>query len=571
MKMGRCQRELIAALLIMFIGFSRWPQITKAETPVRTVYVPYFGNKITFHKGAIFWFGRVNQTSNYADVRVGYMDDKLVIRVTSFDRLLWYDTTPTPADLTQWDAVSLYFNTAGNSGSAPTANSYRFVAQLNHWQPRQNYQTAYQGNGVGWAAASFPFETDTGWRGSGLNSGTEARGWNADFFIPYASLGLTSTPSPGTTWGLALALHDRDDATTPAVIDQTWPEPFSGDYPSKWGQLVFGLPNYVPPISGSGKNVTIRHKLDGATVTDAHVGGHTTCGSAYYPDFFNGWGDANYAGYDQINIQNQSDVADWPCFSKFYVTFPLESLPAGQNIISATLSMHQFGNSDPAKAQPSLIQVLTVAEDWNEAAITWNNAPLPVENVARSWVDPLTSFPGWPGVPAEWDVSQAVADAYVARAPLQLVLYSADGAYHSGKYFISSDTGDWNAEGRPTLRVLWGTPTFSVTPSTQAISPGESATYTIHLEPSSGFTSVALSATSPSPYLSLNFSPKTVIPPGDSMLTISDSRASGTVVSPAELHTIPIVATGNGATQSSQAQILIGGLKVFLPLVVKNR
>jgi hypothetical protein len=37
-------------------------------------------------------------------------------------------------------------------------------------------------------------------------------------------------------------------------------------------------------------------------------------------------------------------------------------------------------------------------------------------------------------------------------------LYSADDDYNSGKYFVSSDTGDWNATGRPTLQVVWGNP-----------------------------------------------------------------------------------------------------------------
>ena len=30
--------------------------------------------------------------------------------------------------------------------------------------------------------------------------------------------------------------------------------------------------------------------------------------------------------------------------------------------------------------------------------------------------------------------------------------------YHSGKYFTTLESEDWNAEGRPTLRVRWGDP-----------------------------------------------------------------------------------------------------------------
>ena len=81
-----------------------------------------------------------------------------------------------------------------------------------------------------------------------------------------------------------------------------------------------------------------------------------------------------------------------------------------------------------------------------------------MENVSRTWVYPIDEFPGWPGVPYEWDVSIAAAQAYTAGEPLRLVVYSADSAYHSGKYFISSDTGDWNEIARPSLMVHWGRP-----------------------------------------------------------------------------------------------------------------
>jgi hypothetical protein len=85
-----------------------------------------------------------------------------------------------------------------------------------------------------------------------------------------------------------------------------------------------------------------------------------------------------------------------------------------------------------------------------------------MENVSRAWADPVTgcgtpSVP-WPCFARTWDVSYAVAQAYAAGKPLRLALYEADSHYHSGKYFTSSNTEDWNAAGRPTLTVTWGTP-----------------------------------------------------------------------------------------------------------------
>ncbi len=72
-------------------------------------------------------------------------------------------------------------------------------------------------------------------------------------------------------------------------------------------------------------------------------------------------------------------------------------------------------------------------------------------------MDPIP-FPGdWSALPAySWDVTRAAAEALAAGQPLRLALYSADGAYHSGRHFVPSDTEDWNATNRPTLTVVWG-------------------------------------------------------------------------------------------------------------------
>jgi hypothetical protein len=432
----------------------------QTATPVRRINAPYINNaNPPIPRRAISWFGRVNPTDNYSDVRVIYNNDALYVTLHVIDRVLWYDSTPSAAELPQWDGATLLLHTAGNTGTAPTTASYQFVAGLNHSQARSSYQAAYRGNGTAWAGASTAFETTTGWRGDGINNGASAKGWTVTFRIPFASLGLTSTQVTNRVWGMGVVLHDRDVQTGAPVPTQNWPGTVNAAQPATWGQLRFGTPTYTPPNTSSRTTVTIRHGLNGATVSDAHVGGHTDCGARNQAsNYFNGWGDNNYARYEQVNVQNQSDISDWPCFSKFYVTFPLNQIPAGKVIVSATLTMYQFGNSDPAQAPPSTIQVLTVGQDWDENTITWNNAPLAVENVASSRVDPLTQFPGWPGAARTWDVSLAAASAYGASSPLRLVLYSADGAYHTGKYFSSSDAPSWNQAARPTLQIVWGNP-----------------------------------------------------------------------------------------------------------------
>jgi hypothetical protein len=194
------------------------------------------------------------------------------------------------------------------------------------------------------------------------------------------------------------------------------------------------------------------------TVLDASVGGYTTCGNGGQ-DKWTLWGDrvfTNASENEVAVIQNQKLVADWPCFSRYYITFPLNRVPAGKVILSAKLTMYEFGGSDPKLAKPSYIQLLRVDKDWNPNTITWNNAPQAVENYPGTWVNPLATYPGVPGVAATWDVSKALTDVYASGQPLRLALYSADADMHSGKYFRASETASWSSVTPPTLTIEWG-------------------------------------------------------------------------------------------------------------------
>jgi hypothetical protein len=422
----------------------------------RRVNAPYFAGSIPFSETAIFWFGRITPSENYADVRVGYNASELYVYLAAFDRRIWYDTSPSVADLTKWDAATLAIDMAGNSAGRPGASAYRFVAQFNDGEERAGYQAAYRGNGSGWQPSAIAFTTSSGWRGDATNNTTDDRGWAATFRVPFASLGLAAPPAQGTIWGLTLSMHDRDDAAGTPIADKAWPAEAELSRPVSWGQLRFGTPGYVAPPAGARQTITIRDKLNGAHVVDGDVGGGNDCGEGL--DYWTEWPNTNYANAERntnLNIQNQSDLADWPCFSKAYITFPLNGLPPGKVVISARLTLYQFGGSDPSQAKPSLIQVSTVTEDWGATTLTWNSAPLAGENVAAAWVG-LVADCDWPCVPRVWDVSRAVSQAYQAGTPLRLALYSADNAYHSGKFFTTSETGDWNEVGRPTLTITLG-------------------------------------------------------------------------------------------------------------------
>jgi hypothetical protein len=435
--------------LILIVGIHQQAtQGTNSVPPTRRVNVPYLQD-LPFEP-AIFWFGQVDPSHNSIDARLWYYEDTLRIVFHIIDRLHWQDPSGIVANLTNWDSLSLYLDLDGNVGSYPDANAYRLDVQLG------GLKATYRGNGTAWISSPLTYSVDTAWRGpQGPNSGVDGKGWQVDFYIPFSSLGLSSQPPVGTVWGLGVVLHDRDDVSGSNIIHTEWPETLDQNIPGSWGQMSFGKATYTPPVNTREGETMIRHRNNDANVVDGAVGGHTICGDNL--DHWTEWGDANYAGYTQFNVQNQWDVSDWPCFSKFFVTFPLDSIPSNKVIISATLTMTLFGNAgggnwgDPPD---SYIQVLTVGEDWDEATLSWNNAPLAVENISGTWVYPRDY--SVPDQPYHWDISKAVHQAYLAGEPLRLAVYSADGEMHSGKYFWTSDVQDYDAAMRPTLHVVWG-------------------------------------------------------------------------------------------------------------------
>lgn len=429
--------------------------------PPRAIHIPYFNGAIKYPETSVFWFGPVTTNDNSADVRLGYNNDTLWIRVSTIDRRLWYDPSAKLSDLLNWDAVSIYLDLDNLGNGIGDGNAYRFDAQLTWWEERTNYQAAYKGTSSGWAQSSLAFTTRSQWWGfPEPNDDKDDRAWKVEYSIPLKSLGLSGPPAKGSQWRLAVQIHDRDSKQgSPVIPDQLFPPGMKTDQPGSWKLISFGLPSYQAPSAKTTQTVSLRNGFNGITVLDGPVGGNTVCGSGL--NLWTQWGSHAYPGIRDLNAQNQGNTDDWPCFSRVYLTFPLDSLPHNKVIVSATLILHQSGQStgfahDPPEAENSLIQVFEVAGGWNEATLSWNNAPLPLQNVSQAWVGSITLADL--GKPRQWDISQAVANAYRSGIPLYIALYSADYYGPHGKYFFSSDSTDYNGAFRPQLDIILGTP-----------------------------------------------------------------------------------------------------------------
>jgi hypothetical protein len=111
--------------------------------------------------------------------------------------------------------------------------------------------------------------------------------------------------------------------------------------------------------------------------------------------------------------------------------------------------------------------------------------------------------------------------------------------------------------------------TLRVIPSFEAIEPGGTATFVLDLQPVGPFTGiVAISATSPSPSLTLSLEPQNILPSGQATLTITDTHTGPL---PSGLwYSIPITGTAGEITQESTAYLLVGGTRMHLGIVNKE-
>lgn len=594
-------RQRILCLFVLLIAnvLSLVPTQAQAPLPPRRVNIPYEADETGWVNSAIFWFGQNKQgvpSQNYVDMRLMYTPQYLRVRATIVDYYLWYlENAQLTDDLTQYDAIALYLDTAHDRATAPQSDDYMFFIGAHHWpnEGATQYRRQARGTGTGWDTAWSDTWLDyeaLSWStnpGPNYNGGLDY-GITAIFSIPWTTLGLSGPPSEGTVWGLGVQLYDRDDQPPAGyVAPEYWPEAFDQSDPATWGELHFGLASYAPPDAVEEGTTIIRNTSVGDDVTeDAWMGGGGTCSGGH-----EGGSEINHGDDTSLFVGTETAPTHFPCFNKSYLRFSLDSIPPGKSIISATLTLHHWGNAGaPGQAQPSWVHLFTIGDSWDEMTIHWNNAPLAQENIAATWVYPITSFPGWPGNPYHWDATQAVAEAYAEDRPVSLAIYSSDTDQHSSKYLTSSETGDWNAEGRPTLTVVWGQQTaqlqksFQTVPATPGtlLSLGGTITYTLQVLGSGQALTVTdvLPARISHPLTYTTHYGSVTYEAATRKLTWTGSPATGqavTITYPvtvtqsgtyAIINTAYMTAT-NGSTSTASATVIVEPRQVFLPCVFK--
>jgi hypothetical protein len=69
--------------------------------------------------------------------------------------------------------------------------------------------------------------------------------------------------------------------------------------------------------------------------------------------------------------------------------------------------------------------------------------------------------------------------------------------------------------------------------------------------------------------MTLAIKPPVVTPPGQATLTLTDTH-TGATLTPGVWYTTTITGTRGGVTQTTNVELLVGGARVYLPLVFRN-
>jgi len=110
---------------------------------------------------------------------------------------------------------------------------------------------------------------------------------------------------------------------------------------------------------------------------------------------------------------------------------------------------------------------------------------------------------------------------------------------------------------------------LAANPAVQSIAPGAVAAYRLSLSSNGHFSdTVTLTGVSPSPSVTLGLSPAVVDTPGEVTLTLTDLHASGSLTS-GLFYSVPITATGGGFTRTARIGLLVGGARLYLPIILK--
>lgn len=157
--------------------------------------------------------------------------------------------------------------------------------------------------------------------------------------------------------------------------------------------------------------------------------------------------DNNYGDETSLKVWRSGNNRE-----RVYIQFNLSSLPSGITISSATLELYRYDGGSS-----TTIGTYMVSTSWDEATITWNNAPTIDDMIDSISVDSLDGY-------KNWTVTSVASAAYLGSGILNMALKatSETGNYH--QYFRSKEAG---TDQRPVLEIIYTSPSDNLPYDTQ--------------------------------------------------------------------------------------------------------
>lgn len=349
--------------------------------------------------------------------------------------------------------------------------------------------------------------------GTRCTGNLNCRGWDVTTTTPisYSTLGIS--PTAGITMPLTIRFTDVDSGTQHTAL---------------WDgvAVVGGVSEGVQPVAP----LVLREY---PITEDAPLGGAGDCGNNSYPNYFPTWGSYAWPNYPYANIQAQWDAADWPCYSKYAMNVQIPQFE-GREIVKAAIELKQFGNAgyEYGDTGTTVIQTFLLDKPIQNGVTAWDTLPTVVKQLSKTAVTELPvecNFYCNPGVPWLFDVT----DAKEITDTFGVVLYTAAGQYHSGKYF-----GTVFGAEKPVLKVWYRGDVLPTPTETPTNVPTATPTNTATATP----TSTAIPTNTPSPTPTNTATPTPTLAPTNTPIPTATPTTSPAVtcdwyVSPTGLDT----------------------------------
>jgi len=310
--------------------------------------------------------------------------------------------------------------------------------------------------------------------------------------------------------------------------------------------LRFELNNLNGTELGEPSNVSVASRM--VTATDVITASADT-------EIIQGYPAANYAGSSRMRAGYDTEPVSNGEIVRSLIGFDLAGIPSGTTVYSATLRLFLCSSYEDAGHDSIPIIPHRISSPWVADTVTWDSSPSYGESYSATWI--THGAWGW----HSFAVTGLVRDWIAGTTPNYGLMLRGPETPLGWRGFATSETGF-----PPQLVVEYAqAPSFTLTlvPDSLAVSSGHSASSTLYLTATNGFTnSVALEVGGLPANTTCEWGANPVTPTTSTTLTITSAPDT-----PTGVHTFTVTGTAGSLVQAVQATLHVSSPGFELSLV----